>query len=162
MRGHVVFQYGTYVPPNANPLRTTVPLFGVYANLDGAIEKVLASGDMLEGQYVYLAEIGPESLDDDQIAMNVLVGGREAIYIATLIPEPGTSRFDHRGVWLRRTHRVLPSEGRLAEAGLNARVRGCDSQPGLKPAKKWSARGRLPGVNAFPGCTAARRAWALM
>ena len=66
-------------------------LAGVYGMFGGSLEKVLAGGDMLDGRRVATVQIGPESLHGDQIALLVsYVGADAGIYVATLIPEPGT------------------------------------------------------------------------
>jgi hypothetical protein len=89
--GRVVVQNGGEVLQTQSPTNAPAPPpVGVFANFDGTLEKVIASGDMLDGRPVYYAQIGPESLDGDQIAIHVNMFSAEAIYVATLIPEPAT------------------------------------------------------------------------
>jgi probable HAF family extracellular repeat protein len=95
--GQVAFQYGAFVESRFEEFLT--PFYGIYSDLGGPLEKVLALGDMLDGIMVDMPgprsspvlEIGPEALDGNQIAMLVqLEDGSRAIYIAKLIPEPAT------------------------------------------------------------------------
>ncbi len=85
--GRFALQYGGDLLQTQSP---TIPPYGVYAKFDGLLEKVIAGGDIFENQIVIQAEIGPDSLDGNQIAIQVWHTGGEGIYMATLIPEPGT------------------------------------------------------------------------
>jgi hypothetical protein len=88
---HYVIGYGQELLQTQSPgADRFAGLHGVYANLEGSLEKVIAGGDIFEGHRVYSAEIGPESLDGDHIALTIWHSGGEGVYIATLIPEPGT------------------------------------------------------------------------
>ena len=64
--------------------------FGDYASFEGTLEKLIATGDMLDGERVYLAGIGPESLDDNQIAMTVTFPNSAAVYGHTDPRAPAT------------------------------------------------------------------------
>jgi hypothetical protein len=90
--GRVAFGYGTdflYIPPRTGPSDTAI--YGIFSNLGGSLAKVIDKGDMLDGKVVHQARIGREGLDGNQIAFEVeFVGSTRAIYVATLIPEPGT------------------------------------------------------------------------
>jgi hypothetical protein len=52
---------------------------------------VFDKGDILDGKLIRQVHMGAEGLDGNQIAMEVnFEDGTDAIYVATLIPEPGT------------------------------------------------------------------------
>jgi len=87
--GHVAFGYGELGFGPNGPIE--IPFYGIYANLDGSLRKVLSEGDILEGQVVSRTSIGRQGLDGGQIAFSVSFTNRtSAIYVATPIPEPAT------------------------------------------------------------------------
>jgi hypothetical protein len=94
--GHVAFHYGAFVETHFDEFLT--PFYGIYSDLGGALEKVLAPGDVLDGMMVdtcglcgRLLDIGAEALDGNQIAILVqFEDDSRAIFIAKLIPEPAT------------------------------------------------------------------------
>ena len=70
---------------------------GVYVdNLDThTLTKVLATGDILDGNTVNVVNVGPNGLDGNQLALDVgFSGGSGAIYVANLgtaaVPEPSS------------------------------------------------------------------------
>jgi hypothetical protein len=89
---NVAFGYGTSfasIPEEPPPEDT--PFFGVWTNLGGSLAKVLDKGDMLDGKLVARVQMGREGLDGDQIALRVeFADETNAVYVATLIPEPAT------------------------------------------------------------------------
>jgi hypothetical protein len=85
----VVLGYGLEGNPRTGTPQT--PDFGVYTNLGGSLESVLRAGDTLDDKIVRRAYVGAEGLDGNQIAMSVVFAdGTEGIYVATVVPEPGT------------------------------------------------------------------------
>jgi hypothetical protein len=90
--GRIAFRYGRLIRDRADPTGfRPSPYFGIYTEIEGEIQKVLAAGDMLDGRMVRRVDIDDEALDGNQIA--ILVGFSdlsEAIYVATSVPEPST------------------------------------------------------------------------
>jgi hypothetical protein len=95
--GRMAFQYGAFVVSRFDEFIT--PFYGIYSDVGGPLEKVIALGDSLDGMMIDtpgprrggVLEIGSEALDGNQIAMLVqLEDGARAIYVATLVPEPAT------------------------------------------------------------------------
>ena len=85
--GHVAFRYGSFIRGRDHSFYT--PFYGVYSDLGGALERVLGIDDDLDGSVVSAARISSEAVDGNQIAMLVeFETGRDAIYLATLVPEP--------------------------------------------------------------------------
>jgi hypothetical protein len=92
--GRVAFGYGAsfgYIwPPPPNAPRES-PFYGVYTNLGGTLERLIDKGDVLDGKIVSRAQMGWQGLDGNQIALEVdFTDGTDAMYVATLIPEPAT------------------------------------------------------------------------
>jgi len=89
--GRVAFAYGDVLCSNFGGCHYT-PFFGVYANLDGAVEKVIAAGDVLDGRVVERAYMGPEGFRGRQIAfLAEFDDGTGGIYVATIVPEPAAA-----------------------------------------------------------------------
>jgi hypothetical protein len=89
--GHIAFGYGLDGNPRTRPPTPQTPFFGVYTNLGGLLEPLLRAGDVLDGKVVGRAFVGSEGLDGNQIAISVVfTDDSEAIYVATLIPEPAS------------------------------------------------------------------------
>lgn len=70
--GHIAFSHAAF----SN--------YGVFTDLGGTIEEVIATGDMLDGRTVSRVDIGRESLSANRIAFRaVFTDGSEGIYVAT-------------------------------------------------------------------------------
>jgi hypothetical protein len=92
-QGRIAFQYSIgdgLLAAGDGPIR--IPEFhGVYSNLSGSLARVLGTGDMLDGNLVSRVHMGRQGLDDGQLLIEVsFADNSEALYVARLIPEPGT------------------------------------------------------------------------
>ncbi|MEX2141136.1 MAG: hypothetical protein WD894_17855 [Pirellulales bacterium] len=91
--GRVAFGYLSGGPPILQSIgaESEPEFYGVYSNLSGSLAKVIATGDTLDEKLVLRAYVGRQGLQGDQILTEVsFADGTEALYVATLIPEPGT------------------------------------------------------------------------
>jgi hypothetical protein len=90
--GRVAFSYATGGDLLANGIVAAShdEFSGIYTTLPGALTKVVATGDVLDGKVVTRVNIG-QGLDGNQILTSVwFEDGTGALYLATLIPEPAT------------------------------------------------------------------------
>jgi hypothetical protein len=63
--------------------------YGLYSIIGGKLSKVLAPGDMLDGQQVLSVDIGPEALSGLEVAFEVEFATGNAVYTENLaVPEP--------------------------------------------------------------------------
>jgi hypothetical protein len=63
---------------------------GIYVYRGGSTERVISTGDTLDGKTVVELRFGPEGMSGDQFAFAAdFADGTSGVYIAT-IPEPGT------------------------------------------------------------------------
>jgi hypothetical protein len=86
--GDVAFSYGDTLCSIFGGCHVT-PFYGVYVNLEGTLEKVIAVGDVLDGRVVQWADMGSQGFRGRQIAFWVgFDDGTEGIYVATIVPEP--------------------------------------------------------------------------
>jgi hypothetical protein len=88
--GRVAFGYGDLLGGPFGPAPDP-PFFGVYVELDDALQKVIAVDDALDGKIVERAWMGTQGFRGDEIAVWVeFADGTEGVYVATLVPEPAT------------------------------------------------------------------------
>jgi hypothetical protein len=94
-QGRIAIGYGAaYVVSQGIPqadMPGESPFFGVYADFDGSLQRVLAKGDTLDGKLAQRAIMGRQGLDSDRIGIRVdFEDGSSALYLATPVPEPAT------------------------------------------------------------------------
>lgn len=74
-------------------------LTGIYTTLGGSLQKLIGEGDILNGFQVSQIFLSSDAISGDKIAFGVnLSGGGQAIYVATLVPEPSSIALGLLGV----------------------------------------------------------------